>query len=71
MSEIKLLIENHPYDQRNMAYTKLKKKLKKFKKKIETSKSILRGNTYCRRKSSAEDLHLKSHPKDYHQKLSY
>ena len=29
------------------------------------------GNSYCRCKSSAKDLNLKSHPKDYHLKLTH
>ena len=31
---------------------------------------IPKGNSYCRRKSSAKDLGLKSHPKDYQQKVA-
>ena len=50
--------------------TKCKKKKKK-KKKIENCTILIpKGNSYCRCKSSAEDLSLKSHPKEYQQKLT-
>ena len=32
---------------------------------------IVGVNSYCRRMSSTKDLGLKSHPKDYQQKLTY
>ena len=32
---------------------------------------IPKGNSYCRRKSSARGPRFKSHPKDYQQKLTY
>ena len=42
------------------------------KMKIENCTILIpKGNSYCRRKSSARVLGLKSYPKDYQQKLTY
>ena len=42
------------------------------KKKNENCTILIpKGNSDCRLKRSAKSLGLKSHPKDYHQKLTY
>ena len=44
---------------------------KKIKIALLTVLIPKQGNSYCRLKRSAKGLGLKSHPKNFHQKLTY